>query len=382
MSNILIISPVPIHPNTAGNRARISTLVENLEELGHTVWFLHIEQETADVEAAANYWGERLVRVPYSKPKMPGWLGFLKRQAAKLGLGFGFNLPIDAWYDPKIDAYVDKTLASREFAAVFVEYVFFSKALERVARHVPRILDTHDVFANRYQFYQQQGMAPTWFSCTKSAEAKALNRASTVVAIQHNEATHFRNLSDTPVVTVGHSIPLNPQSWDRVVPKRLLMVGSANQINLQGLEWFVQKVLPIIRAQHPSTILAVAGSIGQNLAASDALEILGRVDDLGDTYAQAQIVINPMQFGTGLKIKSIEALAYRRPLVTTATGAEGLENGIGNGICLGETPQGFADHTNRLLGDIQACEVVADQGHQFLDELNRSNMATLGELIV
>ena len=52
--------------------------------------------------------------------------------------------------------------------------------------------------------------------------------------------------------------------------------------------------------------------------------MLGRVDDLSELYRSARVVINPVLAGTGLKIKTVEALSRLRPIVTWPTGVEGL----------------------------------------------------------
>jgi len=49
------------------------------------------------------------------------------------------------------------------------------------------------------------------------------------------------------------------------------------------------------------------------------------VDDLNDIYRQSRVVINPTIAGTGLKVKSVEALAHGKPLVSWPRGVEGLE---------------------------------------------------------
>jgi glycosyltransferase involved in cell wall biosynthesis len=57
----------------------------------------------------------------------------------------------------------------------------------------------------------------------------------------------------------------------------------------------------------------------------EGVKKMGRVPDLEPYYRQAAVVINPVPYGSGLKIKSVEALAFGKCLVTTATGVQGLE---------------------------------------------------------
>src|SRR5262249_21715832 len=51
---------------------------------------------------------------------------------------------------------------------------------------------------------------------------------------------------------------------------------------------------------------------------------LGPVDDLQPLYSQARLVVNLAVAGTGLKIKTLEALCHLRPIVTWPNGIDGL----------------------------------------------------------
>ena len=63
---------------------------------------------------------------------------------------------------------------------------------------------------------------------------------------------------------------------------------------------------------------------------------LGRVPDLEPHYRQAAVVINPVPYGSGLKIKSVEALAFGKCLVTSQAGVSGLEDDLGTPFYVSE----------------------------------------------
>ena len=65
--NILIISPVPTHPTTAGNRARIATLISNISSLGHNVYFMYISYDQGDLSTMKKFWGDHFFHVPYKR---------------------------------------------------------------------------------------------------------------------------------------------------------------------------------------------------------------------------------------------------------------------------------------------------------------------------
>jgi glycosyltransferase involved in cell wall biosynthesis len=62
-------------------------------------------------------------------------------------------------------------------------------------------------------------------------------------------------------------------------------------------------------------------------------------------------VINPVSVGTGLKIKTVEALAFGKAVITTRCGAEGLESGAGTAFEVVEDMRQMAGEVVRLLTD-------------------------------
>jgi glycosyltransferase involved in cell wall biosynthesis len=69
----------------------------------------------------------------------------------------------------------------------------------------------------------------------------------------------------------------------------------------------------------------VVGKIGEALSIKvPQVRVLGWVDNIETLYRQAAVVINPTMYGTGLKIKTVEALWNGKPLVAAPNAVEGL----------------------------------------------------------
>ncbi len=81
----------------------------------------------------------------------------------------------------------------------------------------------------------------------------------------------------------------------------------------------------------------------------DGVDFLGHVDDVELEYAQAAAVINPIWAGTGLKIKTVEALARGKPLVTTSKGIEGMRGNPAKACAIGDNDDALVEHTVTLL---------------------------------
>ncbi|MDQ2999213.1 MAG: glycosyltransferase family 4 protein, partial [Chloroflexota bacterium] len=88
----------------------------------------------------------------------------------------------------------------------------------------------------------------------------------------------------------------------------------------------------------------------QALAAAD-LRVPGTVDDLRPLYARASLVTAPIFWGSGVRIKILEALACGLPLVTTALAAEGIDLHQSESALFAEQPREFAAAIVRLLND-------------------------------
>ena len=110
----------------------------------------------------------------------------------------------------------------------------------------------------------------------------------------------------------------------------LIFVGGFNHPpNADGLFWFIKEVFPEVLEEVPNMTLHVVGS---NMPAeikqleSENIRMEGYVSDdrLAELYGRVRLSVVPLRFGAGVKGKVLEALDRGVPVVTTATGAEGI----------------------------------------------------------
>jgi glycosyltransferase involved in cell wall biosynthesis len=355
---ILMISPTPTHPQDAGNRARIFRLAEQFRSLGCNLYFVYYEMEEANLEGMREYWGEQLFIFPgkatavNTSSKLNALLIRLGEWLRSVGIEhpslYGRGLGVDDWYSPDLGKAIRHLHEKESFQMVWVEYVFLSKILNSFDSSVMKVIDTHDVFSNRHKRMVTRGMKPEWFSTTPELERKGLDRADWVVAIHEQDAEFFKTLGLSRVVTIGHLIQIHPAK-DIPPRNRILFMGSDNSINLKAWEYFTQEILPQVEKGFPGTSIRVAGKICRRIPENARYQKLGVIEDLHALYASTTVAINPLTWGTGLKIKTIEPLAYGCPVVTTPSGIEGIEEAENRGILVGRTPKGFAECIERLL---------------------------------
>jgi glycosyltransferase involved in cell wall biosynthesis len=111
----------------------------------------------------------------------------------------------------------------------------------------------------------------------------------------------------------------------------ILLLGAMNYFpNVDAAQFFCKEVLPALRTKLGKSIqLYIVGTSPEQevveLGEIEGVTVTGRVESVKDYYMQADIVIVPIRFGGGTRIKILEAMGYGRTVISTTIGAEGIE---------------------------------------------------------
>ena len=168
-----------------------------------------------------------------------------------------------------------------------------------------------------------------------------------------------RALGAHPGVSVVPNGVELPAPGDRVAdpaaPTFLFVGAMFYEPNVDGVRFFAREILPRIRKQSPRARFVVVGRDPQpNIAAlhdGDTITVTGTVDDVAPYLRRASVAVVPIRFGSGTRIKILEAFAHGTPVVSTTLGAEGLEVANERELLLADDPDAFAAACVRLAGD-------------------------------
>ncbi|HZS53263.1 MAG TPA: glycosyltransferase [Bryobacteraceae bacterium] len=209
---------------------------------------------------------------------------------------------------------------------------------------------------HRAYFHRQAKLMFNW-------EKAACNSASHVIAVSEVDRKIMRErFGSRSISAVGTGVDLDyfaaPQSKSRQFD--FVFVGSMDWMpNVDGMEWFLSEVFPIIKASKPDARLAI---VGRNpppalLAKADQsnVTVTGTVADVRPFLWQSAISVVPLRVGGGTRLKIFEAMAAGTPVVATTIGAEGLPVEHGKTIQIADNPQTFASECLHLLNDSQQC---------------------------
>jgi glycosyltransferase involved in cell wall biosynthesis len=367
---VILVTDRMLHPVREGSRARIVQLIHALRGAGYRVTVI-----------SRRVPGRLGGLLPAVRP-----LAQLRRLADRVVSVRGdfFHHGDPTAFDA--GAYRDalaRHVAREKPAAVIAEYLWMAPCLEVVPPSVVRAVDTHDVMHRRAEMYRDQPEG-AWGECSRDAEIDLLSHADVVMAIQPGEQALLREmLPGRTVLHVPHGYTAErsaPRAGEDG-PPTVAFVGSRIQGNLVGMTEFIEGAWPLIRTRHPDARLRVFGDIVTRLAAdAPGVEKVGWVEDLGSVYADATVIVNPVRLGTGLKIKTVEALAHGRALVTTTCGADGLSEGAGSAFLVADRMEEAAAAVVRLLDDRSYREAIEAAALE-LAERRFSPRAAIAELV-
>jgi glycosyltransferase involved in cell wall biosynthesis len=369
---ILVISHVVPFPPTAGNEIRILKMLTWLRAEGYRIVLLlnherlgpERQRDLQPVADAVHYVSDDYgVAFPALRPSttavVSGRLAAALPDSAAYRAIFGMSKAKKLRYEG-----VKRYLGSRRLAqvarhlcdtytpaAVLAEYIFTAPCLDVVPPGAMKIIDTHDMFSRKQEQVLSHGIDDP-LPCRAREERHYLLKADVIIAIQPHEARLFRQLvPEREVITTGIDFDVVDEPDDSaIVPGRILLVGSDNVLNQHGLTWFLERVWPAVRAAYPAAMLRVVGKLANHVHGNDPrIEAAGWVADLDDEYRLAHVVINSTLAGTGLKIKSVEALCRGKALVGTRNSVEGIESGGEPPYVVAEDPDRFAAAIVELL---------------------------------
>ncbi len=107
--------------------------------------------------------------------------------------------------------------------------------------------------------------------------------------------------------------------------KLIFLGGDMHTPNLQAVQWFASAADTILSATGlPTCIVGKWTSYYMDkLKPHTAIKFMGFVEDI-EHFASSAIMILPLQIGSGIRTKLLEAFAMGIPVISTALGAEGI----------------------------------------------------------
>ncbi len=351
-------------PPTNGHRLRNSTLLRAMAEEGHAVSLIAFAEpaELRDPQAAHGGTCRTVDLVPASGGGLRSGMRPLSRLAALPRL-----LPYGAvrYRSQAMTDTIARHLARTACDALIVDDIYLSLNVPDNVQAVT-LLNKHDlteVILKRYLPHEPNPAkrAYAWLECQKIRRLSdhVMQKCAGILACSEIDRTGIlARLPAARVAIVPNVVPTDlPTGQFFDDGRTVLFSGSMDfQPNIDGVQFFVARVLPELRSRVPNVRVVVAGrnpspSLCRWLARVPGVEVTGTVPDMRVEVAKATVCVVPLRIGSGTRLKILEAAAMGKAIVSTRLGAEGLSFVDAKEIVLADDPEVFATETARLLTD-------------------------------
>ena len=139
--------------------------------------------------------------------------------------------------------------------------------------------------------------------------------------------------------------------------------------NILAAKFLVQDIMPQVWNKFPNCKLLISGANpGKSVKklSSKNVKIGGWVEDIRDSYSSSKIFIAPMQIGTGLQNKLIEAMSMGLPCITSTLANRALKATEMDEILIGKTAKEYAELVIELLTKEEMAWKIGQNGKEYV----------------
>ncbi|PYP78190.1 MAG: hypothetical protein DMD35_12075 [Gemmatimonadetes bacterium] len=373
--HILWVKNELLHPLDKGGRIRTYEMLRRLRD-HHRITYVALDDGTITPEqrARAKEYCDDLVLAPWRRAPLRGW-----RRALAIVRNVFSSLPfaLAPYRSAAMMQVIRERCTTGDDRADVVVCDFLVPALN--VPHglpCPVVLFQHNVEAMIWERRTRVARNPVMrlymgeqWRRMRRVEREQCLRFDHVVAVSPEDAAVFRQAYGVERVS---SVPtgvdtdfFRPSGTVSRKPASIVFTGSMDWMpNEDGMDWFVEEILPRIERAEPEATLTI---VGRNPTARvkalaegrPRVTVTGTVADVRPYLEAASVVVVPLRVGGGTRIKIYEAMGMERAVVSTTIGAEGLDVQDGKHIILADDPAAFAD---AVVGLLRSPERAADIG--------------------
>lgn len=354
MDVTIVDGDVPYPPNS-GKRLRSLNLVLPLAGR-HRVSYIARCASAQEGQVAAQFLRDKGIEPIMVEAPLPAKSGaaFYGRLAGNLMSALPYSVKshrIDA-----MRAAVVAHAARRKVDVWQVEWFGYLYCVEGLG--ATTVLSAHNIEALIWQRYAETGAntlrrayAREQWRKMLAFERASFGSATRIVAVSEPDVECGRNLyGNLPFACIDNGVDIAyfRDQEASMASRQILFLGALDwRPNQDAVAILLDEIFPAVKARMPDATLAIVGRhpparLIDRAQAMDGVTLYADVPDVRPYMAASAMMAVPLRIGGGSRLKIIEAIAARLPVVTTAIGAEGLNLAPGRDFDLADTPAEMA----------------------------------------
>ncbi|MGE3507843.1 MAG: glycosyltransferase [Vicinamibacterales bacterium] len=260
-------------------------------------------------------------------------------------------------------------LAERSWHVLSVVESSAASMLDYLPRPLVSVLVMHDIRSVVYERRASATASPwkRWRLRQQARRYFAFERAycqryDLVITVSAQDADwvseHYRPRRVATVPLPVDAEYFVPQRATRVAPGRIVFTGlMSHPPNADAAIFFAHVVLPLVRRELPEVEFLIVGRHPppevQALSRLEGVRVTGEVPDIRVYLAEAVVAVVPLRYGSGARLKILEAWCMETCVVSTTVGAEGLAYEHGVNLVIADDAPTMADAVLRILRDAE-----------------------------
>lgn len=387
MKNILIISPYVPWPLNSGGNTGVFYLLQYISKK-ENVYFITLRN---NLNKDIKVWDDLQRQLPNVHFMMYDYRQSLYKKYEyfrKILRHIGLKIPFGKsklsmsqlnyleGITPGLIDFVNDTIRNNDIQVVEINFLGLHPLVYSLPDTVRKVFIHHELgWVRNSQTYGDDEFSTFYKKYAKDCEITILNHFDVIGSMTEIDKGKLLEAGiKTRVEVTTSAISNKTLSYRKQEFKgRLTFVGGSGHFpNFDGIKWFVSQVLPIVKKQSENVRLEIIGNWTETArkeihAIDDNIKFLGFVDNLGEGLRDSLMVV-PINIGSGIRMKILEAANYSVPFVSTVVGAEGLDFEDGKECYIGKSAGEMADKIIKLIDDKILFESFSKSVHKkFVD---------------
>lgn len=205
----------------------------------------------------------------------------------------------------------------------------------------------------------------------RKEEIEILNKAATVWAISKEDQEWIAaHTQQKQVMLLPVSVTLNPEIQADYTNSGFFHLGSMDwKPNQEAVNYLVKTIWS--NPEVSEFTLKIAGSKSEHFGflATNSIEVVGWVKDSNAFMAKSGTLVTPIQSGSGIRIKLLEAMALGIPCITTKLGGSGIDSSL-SGLQIADTQQDFVDLILKFHGNETLRQEVGKKSRDYISKVH------------
>ena len=301
----------------------------------------------------------------------------------------GYPFQVGYFFNTGAHFFFNKIIREEKPDHIFVQLIRMAEYVSK-SKTIPKSLDYMDTFSKGIErrMDKASGIKKVIFRFEferlKKYEKRVFNWFDNTYIISEQDKASFYFEESNQIKVSPNGVDHNFFQPARKTKKKYDLVFTGNMSyppNVNAVEYIAKELMPLLVKRKPDIKLLIAGATPTNSVkalSNENIHVSGWLDDIRDAYNDASVFLAPLQIGTGLQNKLLEAMSMEVPCITSQLANNALKAKNNEEILIGNTPEEYVNAVFELLENQELNKKIVKNGKTFVTETYNWNAISKG----